>query len=469
MKTLRAMQNAEMANTEKMITDKIHNQFLVQAQLRNGEAKQDNFFNEVNTEDANNTFDKLATNLNIKLQDIKGIANKDTPDIQSGKKLLDNGAILTEWNTLAKIIISPKTKSEVAETLKNKLYSLEDVINKICYDYTAFIKNFTDGKPKTFALQHINQLISGLGIFLIMQKQLLSKSLSEITYNQIKAFLSFDTVKKILAGEIVAGVNVDGIAPSWSGNFARAAGTGTGWRGTGPRKRLVNTIISMYDPGAEEKTSIETTKGKFRAQLTKEERERTPLPIPSGEANLVFNDESLAVLNPIYASAIELASRIPPAQEEIRYTPKELVQMSVRDRWNPTAMPQLLKLAEDENTRAVDVAAKYAGYIAKYNVANDDNSTLITDRTAILQDILNKYNELLKYTPAEVQAKSDDLTAGRLAQMFDPTGPRSAPTTFARALKRRRFLKAIEDAQKIETNFMNQNYNDRSQRIINLF
>ena len=236
MKTLRAMQNAEMANTEKMITDKIHNQFLVQAQLRNGEAKQDNFFNEVNTEDANNTFDKLATNLTVKLQDIKGIADKQQPDIQSGKKLLDNGAILTEWNTLAKIIISPKTKSEVAETLKNKLYSLEDVINKICYDYTVFIKKFTGiGKSATFGLQHINQLISGLGIFLVIQKQLLSKSLSEITFNQIKDFMSFDTVRKILS-------NV-AIGTSWVANFVANPLSPVGWDAQGDRTDLINKII----------------------------------------------------------------------------------------------------------------------------------------------------------------------------------------------------------------------------------
>jgi hypothetical protein len=308
-----------------MITDKIHNQFLSQAQVWSGTAKQDNFFNEVNTEDANNTFDKLAMNLTVKLQDIKGIADKPTPDIQSGKKVLDNGAILTEWNTLAKIIISPKTKSEVAETLKNKLYSLEDVINKICYDYTVFIKQFTDTKPKTFALQHINQLISSLGIFLVMQKQLLSKTLSEITYNQIKDFMSFDTVRKILSNATV----------------------GTSW-------------IASFD-----------------------------------------------------------------------------------------------------------VAAKYAGYIAKYDVANNDNSTLIADRTAIMQDILNKYNELLKYTPAEVQAKRENLANGLLLSLYG-ANPRTARVPEVQRERRIRFLKALENAQKLETNFMNQNYNDRVERIINL-
>lgn len=469
MKTLRAMQNAEMANTEKMITDKIHNQLLSQAQMWSGVSKQDNFFNEVNTEDANNTFDKLATNLTVKLQDIKGIADKQTPDIQSGKKILDNGAILTEWNTLAKIIISPKTKSDVAETLKNKMFSLEDVINKICYDYTVFIKKFRDLVPKTFALQHINQLVSGLGIFLVMQKQLLSKTLSEITYNQIKDFMSFDTVRKILS---------DGsVGKDWSESFIPNPLADLGWDASnvGGRKQLVKKIMSMYAPSTKEKASIATTKRGFREQLTKEERERTPLPIAPGDANLVFNDASLSVLNPIYASAIELASRIPPAQEEIRYTPKELVQMSVRDRWNPTAMPQLLKLSEDENTRAVDVAAKYAAYIAKYAVANDDNATLFTDRDAIIRDILNKYNELLKYTPTEVQAKRDELIAGRLKAMFNDAGenvgigPRDGTTQLKRVAKRRLFLKAIEDAQKIETNYMNQNYNDKIERIINLF
>jgi hypothetical protein len=450
-----------MANTEKMITDKIHNQFLSQAQVWSGTAKQDNFFNEVNTEDANNTFDKLAMNLTVKLQDIKGIADKPTPDIQSGKKVLDNGAILTEWNTLAKIIISPKTKSEVAETLKNKLYSLEDVINKICYDYTVFIKQFTDTKPKTFALQHINQLISSLGIFLVMQKQLLSKTLSEITYNQIKDFMSFDTVRKILSNATVG--------TSWIASFARDSAEIIGWRptNTDDRLKLVEKIISMYAPTITEKASIATTKRRFTRQLRKEERERTPLPIPSGDANLVFNDSSLDVLNPIYASAIELASRIPPAQEEVRYTPKELVQMSVRDRWNPHAMPQLLKLSEDENTKAVDVAAKYAGYIAKYDVANNDNSTLIADRTAIMQDILNKYNELLKYTPAEVQAKRENLANGLLLSLYG-ANPRTARVPEVQRERRIRFLKALENAQKLETNFMNQNYNDRVERIINL-
>ena len=459
MQLIRQVQNSELLDAEKEITEKIHRQFLNKAKLEGFLTKPDNFYNDVSLEGATDTFEKLNMNLQTKLEDIIGISNKKI-DLQTGKRLLDNGAILTEWNSLTSLVISPKTKGDIVDQISAKLYALDDVINKICYEYKGIITN-TNGllSNRDLYKAYCNQIISGLGIYIVMQSQINLKSLSPITLNKIREVLTFDFIR----------TQIYGTANGWNANFEILNASPVGYVGLdngggagipkfqADRKIIVDTIINMFSDTVRE-TSIGLTKKKFLEKLANQ-KEPSPMDY-TGLPNLVYNDPSLAVLNPIYAKAIRDAEES-KEDNTIKYTPTELIEMGQKANYAPNFIIAMMQIESDTRTHIADITNVFNGYEAKYAVGAGAilDHIIIEDTRQILDIVMQEYNIFGLHSSAEVADKIASLKAGdfRAWYVANPRGTNAKKTAF---------YNAIVKAKTITLNYINANYNYKIERII---
>ena len=461
MKLLKQIQYAELADAERAIAEKIHRQFLEGAKLQSVLSRPDNFFNEVSLEGASDTFNKLQLNLQTKLEDIISIQNKKV-DLQTAKKLLDNGSILIEWNSLADIVISPKTKSNIAEQITAKIYSLEDTVNKICYEYQKILTSIgtTAGNMGLMMNADLykaysNQFISGIGIYLVMQKQLLLKSISKITLNQIKDLMAPSMIRKIF----IDWDNTPGNPPqSFMNDNNKAGYIGHNVGTKGPIKKIiVDNIVKMFDDSAQA-TAIATTKEEFRKQL-ESGIEKVPK-FYDGRPELVYNDPSIQALNPIYAKMIKDADeRVEVATP--KYSPQELIDMGQKNQYNPFAVSAMMQLGQETNARLGDIETVFDDYYAKYSAPGNGilEAEILTDSNAMRDIIIDEYNKFGKKSALEVADKRQELEDNQLAPLF-VANPRST------IQKRARFKASIKRGKVLAQNYINNNYNYKIDEIM---